>query len=292
MASASSTTVCPECGGRLRTTTIETVCEECGLVLTEDAIDRGPEWRSFEDEAADRKRTGAPLTRSRHDRGLSTEIGYGTGTRITGRKRRRFARLRREHNRARLSTKADTNRMHGFTEIRRIVAQLSLPIDAREQACALFESAQRDGLLRGRSIEGFAAAAVYATCRTLSISRTIDEVVTIAAADENELKTAYDALNRELGLPTGPIDPTEYLPRYATRLGLDTAVEREAHEYVSKLREAGSIGGRNPSGVAAACLYAAALEHDESVTQTDAADVADVSPVTIRSTVSSLSELS
>ena len=291
MAEANTLPSCPECGGRLRITATETVCEECGLVSAENAIDYGPEWRTFEDDDADRKRTGAPLTRSRHDRGLSTEIGYGTGTRITGRKRRRFARLRREHNRARLSSKADTNRMHGFTEIRRIVAQLSLPIAAREQACALFESAQSEGLLRGRSIEGFAAAAVYATCRTLSISRTVDEVVTIAAADEAELKAAYGALNRELGLPTGPIDPTEYLPRYASHLDLDTAIEHRAREYVSSLQEAGLVGGRNPSGVAAACLYAAALEDGDTVTQADAADVADVSPVTIRSTVSSLSEL-
>ena len=291
MAEANTLPSCPECGGRLRTTATETICEECGLVAAENAIDYGPEWRTFDDDDVDRKRTGAPLTRSRHDRGLSTEIGYGAGTRLTGRKRRRFARLRKEHNRARLSSKTDTNRMHGFTEIRRIVAQLSLPIAAREQACALFESAQSEGLLRGRSIEGFAAAAVYATCRTLSISRTVDEVVTIAAADEAELKAAYGALNRELGLPTGPIDPAEYLPRYASYLDLDTAIEHRARAHVSSLKEAGLVGGRNPSGVAAACLYAAALEDGDAITQADAASVADVSPVTIRSTVSSLSEL-
>ncbi len=281
---------CPECDGRLRQTDTETICETCGLVSAEHAIDHGPEWRSF-DEESDRKRTGAPLTRSRHDRGLSTEIGYGTRTRLTGRKRRQLARLRREHNRARLSSKRDTNQRHGFGEIRRIVSQLSLPVVARERACVLFESAQSNGLLRGRSIEGFAAAAVYATCRTLSISRTVDEIVATAAADEGELKAAYDALNRELGLPTGPISPSEYLPRYASRLQLDPDVERCAREYVSTLHDEGLIGGRNPSGVAAACLYAAALEHDEPVTQADAADVAGVSPVTIRSTAATLSKL-
>ncbi len=290
MADTDTIATCPECGGRLRVTTTETVCEECGFVSAEHAIDHGPEWRSFADDDLDRKRTGAPLTRSRHDRGLSTEIGYGSGTRISGRKRRLFARLRKEHSRAQLSSKADRNRMLGFTEIRRIVAQLSLPVAAREQACVLFESAQTEGLLRGRSIEGFAAASLYATCRTLSISRTIDELVSIARADEAELKAAYRALNRELELPTGPIDPTEYLPRYASHLGLETTVECLAHEHVSTLREEGLISGRNPSGIAAACLYVAADEHGDAITQTDAADVADVSPATIRSTASELSE--
>lgn len=282
-------TVCPECKGRLRITDTETVCEDCGLVFAERAIDHGPEWRSF-DDTEDRKRTGAPLTRSRHDRGLSTEIGFGSGSRLTGRKRRQLARLRREHNRSKIASKADRNQVYGFTEIRRIVSQLALPMTTRDQACSLFESAQNEDLLRGRSLEGFSAATVYAACRTLSIARTIDEVVAVARADKPELKAAYDALNRELGLPTGPIAPTEYLPRYASELDVDSTVEALAHEYADALLESGALGGRNPSGVAAACLYTAASELGEGnpITQAAAADVADVSPVTIRSTVRDL----
>jgi transcription initiation factor TFIIB len=299
MVNADASIVCPECDGRLRKRDTEIVCEECGLVSAEDAIDRGPEWRSFDDEDTDPRRTGAPLTRSRHDRGLSTEIGYGSGSssgyssRLTGRKRRQIARLRREHNRARISSKAERNQVYGFAEIRRITALLSLPDSAREQSCALFESAQSEDLLQGRSLEGFAAAAIYATCRTRSIARTTDEIAAVARADSDELTVAYDALNRELGLPTGPIDPTQYLPRYASKLELGQAVERRAREHINVLLEAGLIGGRNPSGVAAACLYKAAGERDEwpSLTQTAAAEVADVAAVTIRSTVRNLREL-
>ena len=299
MVETDASAVCPECDGRLRKRGTEIVCEECGLVSAEDEIDRGPEWRSFEDAESDPRRTGAPLTRSRHDRGLSTEIGYGSGSdsaassRLTGRKRRQIARLRREHARARISSKADRNQVYGFTEIRRIIALLSLPDSAREQSCALFESAQSAGLLQGRSLEGFAAAAVYATCRTRSIARTIDELTAVARADGDELSAAYDAMNRELGLRTGPIDPTQYLPRFASELELGTAVERRARDHVAALLEAGAIGGRKPSGVAAACLYKAAGERDDwpSVTQVAAAEVADIAAVTIRSTVSALEEL-
>lgn len=278
--STSTRRACPECEGRLRSNGTETVCSECGLVVGEDALDRGPEWRSFADDESNPERCGAPLTRSRHDRGLSTEIGHST--RLKGRKRRRVARMRREHKRARIGSKRDRNQVYGFTEVRRVTSQLELPDALQERACVLFESAQEENLLQGRSIEGFAAAAVYAVCRTASVSRTLGEIVGVAAADEAELKVAYDALNRDLGLPTGPIDPTEYLARFASKLDVPSALERRARELATAAREAGVTTRRNPGGVAAACLYTVARESSYDLTQDDAADVAGVSTVTVR----------
>ncbi|WP_424017283.1 transcription initiation factor IIB [Halorientalis pallida] len=285
---ATSTQCCPECQGKLRESESETVCGECGLVVAEDNIDRGPEWRSFADDETEKERTGAPLTRSRHDRGLTTEIGRST--RLKGRKRRRFARMRRQHSRSRIKSKAERNRVYAFGEIRRLVSALDLTDHVRDQSCVLFESAQKEDLLRGRSIEGFTAAVVYATCRTASVSRTLDEVVDAARASEAELTAAYDALNRELGLPTGPIDPAEYLPRFASQLDLPQAVERRASALVDTARERGLVSGRDPSGVAAGCLYLAARETECDLTQAEAAEVAGVTPVTLRSTYQDLRE--
>ena len=278
--SATTRRLCPECEGRLRSTDTETVCDDCGLVVDETAIDRGPEWRSFADDDTNPERCGAPLTRSRHDRGLSTEIGYST--RLKGRKRRRVARMRRQHRRAQVGSKRDRNQVYGFTEIRRLTGRLELPESLQERACVLFESAQEDDLLRGRSIEGFAAAAVYAVCRTASVSRTVEEVADEATASRAELQAAYDAMNRALGIPTGPIDPAEYLARYASKLDVPDGVERRARELAERARETGLSVGRNPSGVAAACIYTAAREVAYELTQAEVSDVAGVSAVTIR----------
>lgn len=281
MSYATPVTTCPECEGRLRDEGNETVCGTCGLVVAEDRLDRGPEWRAFESEA--RERTGAPLTRSRHDRGLSTEIGRGS-RRLSGRKRRQLSRLRRHHNRAKIGTKADRNRVYAFIEIRRVASSLSLPDATRDRACILFERAQAEDLLRGRSVEGFAAASLYAACRADGLSRTMRELAAVARASADELQIAYDAMNRDLGLPTGPIDPGEYLPRFASELDVPAVIERGAHEYAARVREEGIGTGRHPAGVAAACLYAAAAERCYPLTQREAADVADVTPVTLRST--------
>jgi len=64
---------CPECGGQLASDTEhgETVCRDCGLVVEEDAVDRGPEWRAFDSKEKDEKsRVGAPTTKMMHDKGL------------------------------------------------------------------------------------------------------------------------------------------------------------------------------------------------------------------------------
>lgn len=265
------------------------MCADCGLVLEEHDIDRGPTWRS--DDEDDDRHTGAPTTRARHDKGLSTEIGYESGADVDADRHRKVARLRREHKRAHFSSKAERNEVYAFTEIRRLVSVLSLSASVREQACTLFDSAQSEGLLSGRSLEGFAAAAVYAVCRTQSIARTIEEVVEPARANRSEFTSAYDAMNRSLGLPVGPIDPTQYLPRYASALDLDVDVERTAARYVAVLEESGRMGGKNPSGVAAACLYQAAQDAGEPATQVEAGELADVSRMTIRSTVSDLEDV-
>lgn len=279
-------TGCPECDGRLTPDGDETVCDGCGLVVAEDRLDRGPEWRSFADDDRNPARCGAPLTRSRHDRGLSTEIGRCT--RVKGHKRRQWARLRRQHQRTKIRSKRERNQVYGFTEIRRLVSALSLPERIRDQACSLFRSAQEENLLRGRTIEGFACAGVYAACRVGGISRTVDELLEVSKATAGEHHAAYDALNRELGLPIAPAKPVEYLPRFASELDCSAETRRHARELAGRAVAEGYANGRNPSGVAAGCLYLAGQLTDEGLTQAAAADVADVTPVTVRKTYTAL----
>jgi len=125
------------------------------------------------------EQTGAPLTAARHDRGLSTEIGRGTdakGNKISGQKRRRLARMRREQTRGRWRSKAERNLAHGLGEVRRLASSLELADSVRDQACQLFRSAQNEDLCRGRSIEAIAVASIYGACRCNGHSRLLDAV--------------------------------------------------------------------------------------------------------------------
>ena len=282
-----SSSGCPECGGLVHTNSIETVCDDCGLVLEDRPIDHGPEWCAFDDtERIERTRTGPALTPTRHDRGLSSEIGFdqtdANGTTLSGRKRSQIGRLRREHRRGRWSSKAEQNLAHGFSEVRRIVGALDLPRSLRDQACRLYRTAAGEDLIRGRSIEAMAAASVYAACRCAGLPRTLQEVSVTSAVSHERVQNAYSVLNRELELPTVPMEPLEYVPRVTSALGLSAGTRQRAAALAKQAVRTGVANGYNPAGVAAGCVYQAAREQDERVTQAALADAAEVTPMTIR----------
>ena len=287
------TTTCPDCGGNVRTTDRETICEDCGRILEDTHLDRGPDW-SRHDGQGSKRRTGAPLTPTRHDRGLSTEIGYtkdGHGNALSSTKRRQLNRLRREQSRAQWQSKAERNLAYGLGEIRRIVASLGLAQSIRDQACSLFRTAQSEQLCRGRSLEAVAAASVYATTRCNGLGRSRAEVSACARCEQQRLTNAYTAMNVELELPTQPIAAIDRIPRLATELGVPDHVRRRALELAQTARERGLTIGRRPSGVAAGCLYLAAQRVGCCLAQQRIADIAGTSPNTLRSRRDELLEI-
>ncbi|MFQ3320238.1 MAG: transcription initiation factor TFIIB [Natronomonas sp.] len=287
----SSANQCPECDGRVTTNAVETICEDCGLVIDEQRIDHGPEWRGFDDE---RERTGAPLTAARHDRGLSTEIGRGTdanGNELSGQKRRRLTRMRREQTRGRFQSKAERNLAHGLSEVRRISSALELSETIRDQACQLVRSAQNEDLLQGRSIEAMAAASVYGACRCNGRPRTLDDITESARVEQSRVTNAYTTLNTELGLPAQPVTPSTFVPRLASELDVSDQIRQRARQLAKESESTGATTGVRPSGFAAACLYKAGREDGRWLTQSDVADVANVSVVTVRTHRDALDEL-
>lgn len=284
---------CPECDGRLKAGRHETICSDCGLVVDSEHIDHGPEWRSFDED--ERRRTGAPVTEARHDRGLRTEMGRhedANGNTIDEDKRGRLARLRKQHRRSKLETKRDRNQMEGIYEVRRLTSALGMEDSIRNQACRLFKTAQNDDLLRGRSIEAMAAASVYAACRCNDLPRTLGEVVPVARVARSRVENAYGVLNRELALPAVPPTPESYLPQFVSQLDMPTEVRRQAQEFCERAEAADLANGRNPAGVAAACVYLAAERKSGiMVTQAAVCDLADISPPTLRARVEELREL-
>jgi len=157
------------------------------------------EWRAYDDE--ERERTGAPLTaarpRSRPVDGDRSRYRR-EGDRLSGQKRRRLARMRREQTRGRWRS-AERNLAHGLGEVRRLAEVPSnSPDSVRDQACGSSEALRRRILCRGRSIEAIAVASIYGACRCNGHWRLLDAV--------GQLNS--DQIFRSKGMAHGPVSPS------------------------------------------------------------------------------------
>ncbi len=167
-------------------------------------------------------------------------------------------------------------------QIRRIVSALELPDTLCEQACLLFRRAQGEDLCQGRSLEGVAAASVYAVCRCNGLGRTLEEISQLATCSRSDLECSYSAMNTELELPTTIPRPQHTLPRLAATLGVPDEIQHRALELATLAEDAGITSGRRPRGFAATCLYRASHEFGYGLSQQEVADSANTSTATIR----------
>jgi len=137
---------CPECDSTTLTRSSngsEISCEDCGLILEEETIDRGPEWRAFNAAERDNKsRVGAPTTQTMHDKGLTTTIDWKNqdayGRSLSSEKRSQMNRLRKWQERIRTKDAGERNLQFALSETDRMASALGVP--------ALFERLQASSI--------------------------------------------------------------------------------------------------------------------------------------------------
>ena len=281
---------CPECGSTHLNrdySRAELVCNDCGFVIDEDIIDQGPEWRAFDSEQREKRaRTGAPMTYTLHDKGLSTVIGWKNrdsyGKSIPTRNRAQLFRLRKWQTRTRISNATDKSLAIALSELDRMASGMGLPRTVRETAAMIYRKAAKRNLVRGRSIEGVTAASVYAACRQCHVPRTLDEISNVAHMSRKEIGRNYRYVARELELKLMPTTPWDYISRFCSELKLSADVQAKTLDMLREAAKKELTSGRGPTGIAAASLYIASVLCGERRTQREVADVAGVTEVTIR----------
>ncbi len=289
---------CPEC----KSTNLaydeargELVCQECGLVIDEGMIDQGPEWRAFDLEQGEKRaRTGAPMTYTIHDKGLSTTIGWKNkdsyGKTIPTKNRAQLYRLRKWQRRIRVSNATERNLAYALGELDRMASGMGLPRNVRETAAMIYRKAVNKNLIRGRSIEGVVAASLYAACRQCGVPRTLDEIAGSSRVSRKEIGRTYRFMTRELKLKLMPTRPQDYVSRFCSELKLSGEVQSRSLDILKQAADKELTSGRGPTGVAAAAIYIASILSNERRTQREVADVAGVTEVTIRNRYKELTE--
>jgi len=171
------------------------------------------------------------------------------------------------------------------TELARIGEELGIGESTLTTAKTLFDQFASEGKQQGHALEILAAACLYTACKVEGIALSPDDFVAVpeTAFTRVVLLRRVKKISSTLGLdPRAFIDPHGYVDRYCDELGLSENSTDRAHEVIDIADEAGISGGKSPTGLAAAAIYNAVIDHGRVATQSDIADVADVSEVTIR----------
>jgi transcription initiation factor TFIIB len=289
---------CPECGStRLMRDydCAEIVCMGCGFVVAAKLADQGPEWRAFDDEQrAKRARAGAPLTFTIHDKGLSTMIDWHDrdvyGKRLAPGQKAQIYRLRKWQRRIRVSDATERNLAFALSEISKIANNLNLPKNILETASVIYRKAVKERLIRGRSIQGVTAAAIYVACRQCGVARTLDEIAQASTVNKKEVGRSYRFLIKELNYFIPPLKPSQYVTKFSNQLTMQGKVEEIAHKILGTAKELKLTSGRGPTGIAAAASYIASVLTGERKTQREIAEIAQVTEVTIRNRYKELVE--
>lgn len=259
----------------------------CGFVVSSNLMDHGPEWRAFNlEQRRNRTRVGAPLTYLMHDIGLSTIIDWSGrdayGRRLKQKQRSQAYRLRKWHRRSKVAGATKRNLVYALSEITKTSYKLSLPKNVSETASVIYRRAIKKGFVRGRSIQGMAAASLYMACRKCKIVRTLGEVGEASGLSKKECGRVYRFLLRRLRADVPPFGIERILSKLVCQLSLSGGTEIIAEKVLNLAAELRLTSGRCPSGMAAAVTYIACKLMEENVTQGDVADVALVTEVTIR----------
>lgn len=281
---------CIECGSTdviCDDTRGEIICNNCGLVIEEQMVDTGPEWRSYTaEERKKRDRVGSPMSYSIHDKGLSTVIGPENkdsyGKNLAPRRRAEIYRLRKWQRRTRTHSSRDRNLIQALSELDRLASQLGIPRSIKEEAAIIYRKALEKKMSRSTSIESLVAATLYAACRIRKIPRTLDEVAEKSHVSKKQLGQAFRLLTRRVDMTIPISTPINFIPRFSNDLGLSGNVSKRAKKLLEEAKEAGITAGKDPTGMAAAALYIAGILEDERRTQRQIAQVARVTEVTVR----------
>jgi len=273
----------------------ERVCSRCGLVIDETPIDMGPEWRAFTvAEKNSRSRTGLGSSLTLYDKGLSTVFKGdrdASGRKLNTEARLKMDRLRRYDNRSKFDETWRRNLSIAMAELDRMSVILHIPNNIKEQAALIYRKALKADLIRGRSIDAFVAASIYAACRAAEVPRPIKKVSEASTRDHSEVARTYRLLIRELKIRMPVDDPMKFVPSIASKLKLRRDTEQKAINILKSAKMKQGLSGKDPRGLAAAALYMACLENDDKRIQKDVAIAAGTTEVTLRNRLRGLEEV-
>lgn len=258
------------------------VCGDCGLVLGDRIIDTRSEWRTFaNDEGDDPSRVGAAENPLLDGNQLDTVISRRDGGTGTARD------LNKIHGRV-TAVKGERNLVQAFKEIGAMCDSISLAKTVSDTAKQLYKRVEDEKLLRGKSGDAIIAACIFIACRQEKVGRTFREICALTRVPKKEIGRCYKSLQAKLQTNTSIMNSEDLMLRFCSNLQLPNYVQKAGIDLVKRAKEVGTLAGKSPISVAAACIYMVSYLYHMPKSTRDIAHVAGVSEVTIKSAYKSL----
>ena len=261
------------------------VCADCGLVLGDRIVDTRSEWRTFaNDDGDDPSRVGAAanplLSGSQLDTIISRRDG-GSGA----------ARDLNKTLAKTMQAKMERNLLQVYKEISAMCDAIGLPRIISDVAKQLYKRAEDEKFLRGKPTESVVAACIFIACRQEKVPRTFKEICALTRVPKKDIGRTFKVLmkvfgengpTKELGavqIQTGSMASEDLMARFCSNLGLPMEVQRGAVNLVRRVNQCGTLAGKSPVSVAAACIYMVSVLNSIPKPTKDIAYVAGVSEV-------------
>jgi len=261
------------------------VCLNCGVIFERTFV--GNERRAYTIEEIQNRRRTEPRWRDFGPRTMLPNTKTDSkGKSIGAKEQALFSRLSKIQNS--LISSIERNFWEAKPKLKMLTSKLNIPEYIAETAWKIYSIVAKKKLTMGRSINGFISGSLYAAIRVHDFPRLLDEIceasLTPRRTVHRSLAMIIQEVLPELNLRYQPITAESLVFRFGNELDLPIKIQKNA---INMLRDASKNGlkrtGKDPKGLAAACIYIAAKNGCIRKTQSRVAEVAKITEVTLRS---------
>ena len=271
----------------------ERFCSNCGIVARQNYDSVDPQIHAL-GEFDSTLGPQDPTSTMMYDISLSTFIDK-KNVDSSGKQIRGYAEMEklRKLNKFTISNDSKTrNLIKAMKEIRKITEILGMSTLIAERASYIYRKALGKGLIKGRSIAGLAAAAIYVACKDIGVMFPIDKIEEyVENLNKKNVVYYYKFLLRQLKMNVALQEPSQLVSRIAGRARLGGKTQRKALEILNKIEGNPVISGKKPVSLAAGALYLAALNTGENTTQLRIAVASELTTITIRKRYLEIAEI-
>ena len=172
-------------------------------------------------------------------------------------------------------------------EVAKLAAVLAVPDAVKADSERICEDILARNLIGRKTVPVIAASSIYTACRENHTPVTLKDLASATESNPRDIGKCYRSIISRMNIPPPNLNGTRYAFRVAAAVKASHDATELARQIVKDSVQKG-LGGRNPMTLAAAAVYLACLTTGEDSRQSDVAEAAGVSEVSVRECIKAM----